>query len=107
MASVDKQDAIEKLRELVGEYEKVRDNGKLGQFSEADVGSKYILPLLEILGWDTRNIDEVKEQRSTLSGPVDYSLAINRKPRLVVELKKFAEDLDSYREVHGRRETFP
>ncbi len=107
MASVDKQDAIEKLRELVGEYEKVRDNGKLGQFSEADVGSKYILPLLEILGWDTRNIDEVKEQRITLSGPVDYSLAINRKPRLVVELKKFAEDLDGYREVHGRRETFP
>ena len=96
-----------KLAELVSRFEQVCSSGKEESFSEADVSSKFILPLLEILGWKINDVDEVKEQRRTLSGPVDYALAIDRKPRLVVELKKFTEDLDGYRKVRGRKETFP
>jgi len=81
--------------------------GKLGEFSEADVGSKFILPLFQALGWDTSNIDEVAEQRRTLTGPADYSLKIHKTPKLVVEIKKFTEDLDSKRVVRGKEESYP
>jgi type I restriction-modification system DNA methylase subunit len=107
MLTVDKENAKKKLTELVSRFEQVCSSGKEGTFSEADVSSKFILPLLDILGWNISDIDEVKEQRRTLSGPADYALAINRKSRLIVELKKFTEDLDGYRKVRGRRETFP
>lgn len=104
---MDKEKAKEKLRELVSRFDQIRSNRKEGTFSEADVSSKFILPLLDILGWRINNINEVKEQRRTLSGPADYALAINRKLRLVVELKKFTEHLDGHRMVRGRMETFP
>ncbi len=104
---MDEEDAQRKLKELVSRFEEVHSSGKEGTFSEADVSSKFILPLLDILGWDINNINEVKEQRRTLSGPADYALTINKKLRLVVELKKFTEPLDGHRIVRGRRETFP
>lgn len=103
---MDKDTAIEKLKRLVARFEEVRSESKEETFSEADVSSKFILPLLDALGWDVNDIDEVKEQRRTLSGPVDYTLATDHKPRLLVELKKFTENLDGYRDVRGRRETF-
>jgi hypothetical protein len=76
-------------------------------FSEADVGSKFILRMLEALGWDINNIDEVKEQKRTVSGPVDYSLNINKRPTLLLELKSFNESLDGKRVVRGKEETYP
>lgn len=107
MSDVDKEDAREKLVGLVSRFEQVRNSGKEEAFSEADVSSKFILPLLDTLGWAINDIDEVREQRTTLSGPADYSLAIDKKPRLILELKKFTEDLDGYRKVRGHKETFP
>jgi len=92
---------------LINEYNDLAKRGKLSEFSEADVGSKFILPLFEALGWDVRNIDEVREQRRTLTGPVDYSLRVQGVPRLVVEIKKFVEDLDGKRVVRGQAETYP
>jgi len=107
MPTVDKETAKRKLKELVGRFSQIQSSGIEGTFSEADVSSKFILPLLDILGWNISNINEVKEQRRTLSGPADYTLAINKKLRLVVELKKFTELLDGHRIVRGRKETFP
>ena len=95
------------LKGLQAEYERVATEGKEDDFSEADVGSKFILRLLEALGWDVTNIDNVKEQKRTLSGPVDYSLNIAKRPKLLLELKKFSESLDGKRLVRGREETFP
>jgi len=86
--------------------EQVRD-GKVHIFTEADVGSKFILPFLEALGWDVKNIDEVREQRRTLTGPVDYSLNVNKLPKLVVEIKRFDENLDGARIIRGREESYP
>jgi len=107
MISKDKENAKKDIADLVNRLEQVIESGKEATFSEADVSSKFILPFLDALGWDTKNIDQVKEQRRTLSGPVDYTLFVDRKPRLLLEVKKFVEQLDGYREVHGRRERFP
>jgi type I restriction-modification system DNA methylase subunit len=107
MSAADKEKAKKSLADLVNRFEEVLRSGQEAAFSEADVSSKFILPLLDALGWNTKDINEVKEQRRTLSGPVDYTLAINRKPCLLLELKKFTEELDGYRDVRGRRETYP
>jgi len=107
MTPTDKEKARTDIADLVNRLEQVIESGKEATFSEADVSSKFILPFLDALGWDTKDIDQVKEQRRTLSGPVDYTLSVNRKPRLLLELKKFDEQLDGCREVHGRKETFP
>mgnify|MGYP001077012345 CR=1 FL=1 len=101
------EQAKNKIANLVSDYDQVVMEGKLQQFSEADVGSKYILTLVDALGWNIKNIDEVKEQRRTLVGPVDYSLNIDKKPRLVVEIKRFSESLDTKRTVRGKEESYP
>lgn len=107
MALTEKENAKIKLYDLTQRLAAVIQAGKEAVFSETDVSSKFILPFLSALGWDITDIDQVKEQKRTLSGPVDYSLALKRKPRLLLELKRFDEQLDGYREIHGRRETFP
>ena len=102
-----KEESLRAMKDLVGECAQVIQTGKEAMFAEADVGSKFILPLLEILGWNTRNIDEVQEQRRTLTGPVDYALKLFKRPKLVVEMKRLSESLDGYRIIRGNKETFP
>jgi type I restriction-modification system DNA methylase subunit len=101
-----KDQASEKIRELVERYDQAVVDGKIPKFTEADVGSKFILPFLEALGWDVKNIDEVREQRRTLTGPADYSLNVNGQPKIVVEIKKFGEDLDTVRTIRGKEESY-
>jgi len=98
--------ATEKIRELVDRYNQLVKEGKTRKFSEADVGSKFILPFIEALGWDIKNIDEVREQRRTLTGPADYSLNVKGLPKLVVEIKRFDESLDTVRTIRGREESY-
>jgi hypothetical protein len=107
MSISEKEKAKKDLTDIVNRFEQVLKSGKEATFSEADVSSKFILPLLDAFGWKTQDIDQVKEQKRTLSGPVDYTLSTDRKPRLLLELKRFTEELDGYRVVRGRKETFP
>lgn len=104
---MEKVEARARIQELVEGFNELMREGKLDEFSEADVGSKFILPFLEALGWNVRDIDEVREQKRTLVGPVDYSLNVNKKPKVVIEIKKFSESLDHKRVVRGREESYP
>ncbi|RJS79230.1 hypothetical protein CW713_08665 [Methanophagales archaeon] len=101
-----KEQAKEEIGRLINKLEEVVREGKESDYSEADVGSKFILPLIEKLGWDIKNIDEVKEQKRTLFGPVDYSLNIDKKPKILLEIKKF-ESLDGSRIKRGKKQTYP
>lgn len=102
-----KEIAKVQIQKLVERYQQIRSDRRDADFSEADVGSKFILPLLECLGWDTKNIDEVKEQKQTLVGPVDYSLNLQRRPKVLLELKKLGESLDGKRTFRGKEQTYP
>ncbi|GAH83425.1 unnamed protein product, partial [marine sediment metagenome] len=102
-----KNQAYEKIHDLIERYNRLVGEKKIHQFSEADVGSKFILPFFEALGWNIKNIDEVKEQRRTISGPADYSLEVNGRPKIVIEIKKFNEDLDNKRTIRGKEESYP
>jgi len=104
---MEKEKFLQDLKVLVEQYNQIVSEERCQDFNEADVGSKFILPFFEMLGWNIRNIDEVKEQRSTLSGPADYTLDVNGNPKIIVEIKKFSEDLDNKRTVRGKKESFP
>jgi len=100
--------AKEKVRQLIESYDSIVRMGKKAEYSEADVGSKFILPLLSALGWDVAKIEDVKEQRRTLTGVADYSLFnVGGTAKIFLELKKFEEDLDGSRRVGGKVKSFP
>ncbi len=104
---MEKEQAKEKVQQLIESYNQIVSGGKKSQYSEADVGSKFILPLLSALGWDVTKIEDVKEQRRTLTGVADYSLLnIGSVSKIFLELKKFDEDLDGYRRVGGKVKSF-
>jgi predicted transport protein len=52
-------------------------------------------PILEALGWDIRDPDEVELEAPTIDGrSVDYALKLNRRPVLLVEAKPLDDPLD-------------
>jgi predicted type IV restriction endonuclease len=73
---------------------------KIGRFQDRNLGEQntkasLIEPILEALGWDIRDPDEVhREFKPTAQDkPVDYCLSLLRKPRLLVEAKGLGETL--------------
>ena len=57
-------------------------------------------PLLEALGWDVRDPDEVQLEYPTVDGKfVDYALKLNKKPILLVEAKAMDDTLDDVKAV--------
>ena len=99
-------DLSQSIAGLVADFQSLPPEKKK-TFTEADVGTKFVLPLLEKLGWDIHNIDEVREQHRTLTGPSDYDLLINKRNKIVVEIKSFSESLDGFYSHKGKTETFP
>jgi len=73
---------------------------KYPRMSEANTISQLIEPLLEILGWDTRNLDEVEKEYPVLGGKgaefVDIALKINNTPKVFIEAKSLATDLKDH-----------
>jgi predicted type IV restriction endonuclease len=84
-----------KLRELIpvlaARVLKDRDR----HIGEENAKATLIEPVLEALGWNIRDWDEVhREYRSnSRDNPVDYALKIMRTPRLFLEAKGLGEDL--------------
>lgn len=60
----------------------------------------FIDPLLEALGWDIRDPEDVELEYSTVDGKsVDYALKINRKPVLLLEAKQLNDSLDDVKAI--------
>ena len=72
-----------------------RDRG----IGEQNTKASLIDPIIEALGWDTRNWEEVHREfkAKPRDKPVDYALKIMRKPRLLIEAKALGEDLSDRR----------
>lgn len=57
-------------------------------------------PILESLGWDVRDPDEVELEYPTVDGKaVDYALKLNKKPVLLVEAKALDDALDDVKAI--------
>lgn len=87
--------AKEGVSELVEKYKYVISLKKEKTYSEEDTINGFILPLFNILGWNTRDKDEVSSQEHIPgSGRPDYNLKINGISQFYLEAKKLSADLD-------------
>ncbi|NHQ74579.1 hypothetical protein HAT86_08890 [Roseovarius gahaiensis] len=66
------------------------------RLTESDTIRVLILPVLEALGWDLQDVEEVRsEYRHTAAdNPVDYALFLHSTPALFVEAKALGVSLD-------------
>jgi len=81
-------DVLEAVRKKIARYQ-----GK--QINEQNTKTALIQPVLEALGWDVGNLEEVQQEykRRPRDKPVDYALLLLRTPRLFVEAKALGQDL--------------
>lgn len=81
----------ETVKAVAAKVQRFRDR----PLGEQNTKASLIEPILEALGWDTRDPDEVhREFRPTSKdSPVDYSLKLLREMKLLVEAKGLGEDL--------------
>ncbi len=92
---MDKEQARQKISELVNEYEKVAKLKKAKSYSEEDTIKGFILPLFHALGWDVYEKDEVSaEDHIKGAGYADYNFKINGITQFFLEAKKLSADLD-------------
>ena len=95
-------DAIIKcIEDLRMKLDKHRKDG----LKEYPTRTIFVDPLLQALGWDVRDPDEVELEYSTIDGKsVDYAPKINRKPVLFIEAKPLNDlltDVKSITQVVG------
>jgi predicted type IV restriction endonuclease len=84
--------------QLVKFLDRVKSTVKLRTFDEAATKQAIILPLLQLLGWQTYDIDEVTPEFSVGGRRVDYSLRLSKRNEVFLEVKKPSEDLDKHQE---------
>ncbi|MFH1048934.1 MAG: N-6 DNA methylase [Patescibacteria group bacterium] len=86
--------AKEKIKALAEKYELVRNSGKLKSYTEEETKKDLILPLLEALGWNVFDKNEVSAEENIISsGRVDYGIYLNGRVKFYLEAKKLSADL--------------
>lgn len=88
------RDAIKQSVERLDRFR--RHPRRLG---EQNTKASLIEPMINALGWDVYDPDEVHREyrRRTSDNPVDYALLLLRTPRLFIEAKGLGENLDDPR----------
>lgn len=91
------------MRDLAKRIEALRtqlERHRRAGLKEYPTRTIFIDPLLEALGWDVRDPDEVELEYPTIDGKsVDYALKINRKPVLLLEAKQLKDSLDDVKAI--------
>lgn len=84
-------DVVGRARDRVRDY---RD--RRVRLTESDTIRVLILPVLEALGWDLQDVEEVRSEyrHASADNPVDYALFLHGTPALFVEAKALGVSLD-------------
>jgi len=85
----------EELLELIKE---IQSNRRMISFDEAATKQGVILRVLNCLGWNPFNIDEVHPEYSVGGRKVDYALKHSNFKKVFIEVKKVGEDLEKHQE---------
>lgn len=85
----------EKLSEFI---KKLKSNPRISTFDEASTKQAIILPILQFLGWNTLDIEEVTPEYTVENKKVDYSLRLNNTNEFFIEVKKPSEDLENHQD---------
>lgn len=83
--------AIEDIRNRITAFD-----GRASRVNEADTIRVLITPMIEALGWNTLDLDEVQSEYRHKPGddPVDYALFVDGVPVLFVEAKALDKNLN-------------
>lgn len=91
------------MKNLVACIEELRaslERHKKANLKEYPTRTIFVDPLLEALGWDVRDPDEVQLEYPTIDGKsVDYAPKINRKPVLFIEAKPLNDPLNDVKAI--------
>jgi predicted type IV restriction endonuclease len=84
------EQALESVKQKIKRYK-----GRNRSIGEENTKATLIEPVIEALGWDIRDVEDVhREYRANPQDkPVDYALQALRKPRLFIEAKGLGQDL--------------
>jgi len=83
---------------LVNFINELKKNIVPGLSSEAETKLAVILPILQNLGWNVFNVEEIKPEYSVGSGRVDFALIIKGQCKVFIEVKPIGEDLSNHQE---------
>jgi type I site-specific restriction endonuclease len=83
----DQPEAREKIQHLVEKFQREQAAGAIAQYNESETKTGFIEPLLQALGWDTQDRNEVGLEEKISGGRVDYSLKIKGSPKIYIEAK--------------------
>ncbi|MBN1516955.1 type I restriction enzyme HsdR N-terminal domain-containing protein [Candidatus Sumerlaeota bacterium] len=91
---------MNKLIQTIGMIRQKLPSLRRHALKETPTRTIVIDPLLDALGWDVRDPDEVQLECPTVDGKfVDYALKLNRKPVLLVEAKAIDDPLDDVKAI--------
>jgi type I restriction-modification system DNA methylase subunit len=85
--SKDQSKPREKIQELVEKFRREQAAGVINQYNESETKTGFIEPLLQALGWNTQDRNEVGLEEKISGGRVDYSLKIKGSPKIYIEAK--------------------
>ncbi len=88
------------LSKCVENCQALLERHRRSRLKEYPTRTIFIDPVLEALGWDVRDPDDVELEYPTIDGKaVDYALKINRKPVLLLEAKPTDDPLDDVKGI--------
>ena len=97
IAQKNKQKEPAMSEQLMVFVQRLKVNRNLTSYNEDAAKQAMVLPVLQMLGWDIFNVEEVVPEFSVGNGRVDYCLLANG-ARVFLEAKKPSEDLDRHQE---------
>jgi type I restriction-modification system DNA methylase subunit len=80
-------EAREKIEQLIDKFRREQAAGVISQYNESETKTGFIEPLLQALGWNTQDRNEVGLEEKISGGRVDYSLKIRGSPKIYIEAK--------------------
>ena len=86
-------EARRKIQELIKKFEREKAAGVVYEYNESETKAGFIEPLLQALGWNTQDRNEVGFETKVSGGRVDYSLKLHGSPRIYIEAKPLKADL--------------
>jgi hypothetical protein len=79
--------AREKVQHLVEKFNREQAAGVINQYNESETKTGFIEPMLQALGWNTQDRNEVGLEEKISRGRVDYSLKIKGSAKIYIEAK--------------------
>jgi len=84
--------------QLISFIESLKTDRRIVSFDldEAATQQGIVLPVLQLLGWNIFDTNEVRPQYSVGAGKVDYSLRISNDDKVFIEVKRIGEELENH-----------